>query len=82
MDQAVQILIAVIALSIGILVIYQVIELSNETKNMSYNDNALEILSDRSNFACNINTFGGQIAIIEPTSRTVFYTKTNMLLFQ
>ncbi len=81
MDQAIQVLIAVIAISVGILVIYQVIGLSNETKNTAYNDNALEILMDRANFACNINTFGGQIAIIEPTSGTIFYTKEHKVCY-
>ena len=81
MEQAIQVLFAVIAIGIGIIAVYNIISANSDSMLENYNDLSLEMLAEKGKVACNVNTFGSNTAIIEAVSGSLFFGKEKKICY-
>lgn len=81
MDEVVQILFVVIAVGIAILAIQRLATNSNDALKTTADDQAISMLKDKCDYACSMGPFDSQIAVIEPSSGTLIYTKANKICY-
>jgi hypothetical protein len=81
MEQIIGIIISLIAISSAILGIYSILPKGTDFGS-EYNAQAIDILAEKSRYACSVNQFSGITAAIRVSSGTDFYFKDNRICYR